>query len=179
MSHEELLSELGSDELSVLDGPTRSLAPDANCYLAERAAEARMAIGRTLRDMRENVSGLLGIRSCALRHPWIASGSAAATGFVAGVLLVPRKRKRRRSKRHATRVAETPPQAPGPTQETHRATRAALFSFAGTILASILPPLFRSWLTPVDGNTQPLESKDIPAAAQPQRNAATTPSSGS
>ena len=117
-------------------------------FLVDRTADARTAIGRKLRDMKETLTRMAGVRSCAARHPWILTGSAVAAGVVAGAVLTPsaRKRIRRTRKTPPGSAAETPPDCRE--QETPRTTKSLLFSLTGTVLAAVLPPLLRSWFAP-------------------------------
>lgn len=57
------------------------------CFLADRAGEARHAMAGTLRDMRGTIAKLANPRVCAQEHPWLLVGSAVAAGIVAGVSL--------------------------------------------------------------------------------------------
>lgn len=117
-------------------------------FLEDRAADAKTVIGRRLCEMKETLTRMTGLRSCAARHPWILGGSAVTAGFVAGTILTPpaRKRIRRTRKPPSGSAAEAPPACRE--QETPRSTKSFLFSLAGTVLAAVLPPLLRSWLAP-------------------------------
>ena len=117
-------------------------------FLADRAADAKTAIGHRLCDMKETLTKMAGVRSCAARHPWILIGSAVAAGVVAGAVLTPsaRKRIRRTRKTPPGSAAEAPPDLQE--REAPRTTKSYLFSLAGTVLAAVLPPLFRSWFAP-------------------------------
>jgi len=117
-------------------------------FLADRAADAKTAIGHRLCDMKETLTKMAGVRSCAARHPWILIGSAVAAGVVAGAMLTPsaRKRIRRKRKTPSGSAAEAPP-VPRE-QETPRTTKSLLFSIAGTVVAAVLQPLLQSWFAP-------------------------------
>ena len=117
-------------------------------FLADRAADSRTAIGRKLCDMKDTLTRMAGLRSCAARHPWILTGSAVAAGVVAGAVLTPsaRKRIRRTRKTPPGSAAEAPPDLQE--REAPRTTKSFLFSLAGTVLAALLPPLLRSWFAP-------------------------------
>ena len=117
-------------------------------FLADRAADARTAIGRKMCEMKETLTKMADVRSCAARHPWILTGSAVAAGVVVGAVLMPsaRKRIRRTRKTPSGLAAETLPARRE--QETPRTTKSFLFSIAGTVLAAVLQPLLQSWLAP-------------------------------
>jgi hypothetical protein len=119
-------------------------------FLAERAADAKTAIGRKLCDMQETLTTMAGVRACAARHPWILTGSAVAAGVVVGAVLTPAARQRiRRTEQTAPgSAAEAPPA--GREQDSPRTTKSLLFSIAGTVLAAVLQPLLQSWLAPRD-----------------------------
>ena len=125
-----------------------SLSTSEHGFLADREADARTAIGRKLCDIKETLTKVAGLRSCAARHPWILTGSAVAAGVVAGAVLTcyARKRIRRTPKTPPGPAAEAPPVRRQ--QETPRTTKSFLFSLAGTVLAAVLPPLLRSWFAP-------------------------------
>ncbi len=122
-----------------------SSSTSERAFLEDRAADARTAIGRKLRDMKETLTKMAGVRSCAARHPWILTGSAVAVGVVAGAMLTPcaRRRIRRKRKRPSGSAAEAPPARRE--QEMPRTTKSFLFSTAGTVLAAVLRPLLQSW----------------------------------
>ena len=117
-------------------------------FLADRAADAKTAIGHRLCDMKETLTRLTGVRSCAARHPWILTGSAVAAGVVAGAVLTPSARKRIRR----TRMTPSGSQAESPParreRETPRTTKSFLSSITGTVLAAVLQPLLQSWFAP-------------------------------
>jgi hypothetical protein len=113
-------------------------------FLADREADAKTAIGRRLCDMKETLTQMADVRSCAARHPWILTGSAVAVGIVAGVVLTPSAGKKMRTTQGTplSSTAEAPPASRA--QEAPRATKSFLFSIAATVLAAALRPLFQS-----------------------------------
>jgi hypothetical protein len=117
-------------------------------FLADRAADARTAIGRKLCDMKETLTKMAGVRSCAARHPWILTGSAVAAGVVAGAVLTPAARKGIRRTQQAPSSAATEAPPTHREQERPRTARSLLFSIAGTVLAAVLQPLVQSWFAP-------------------------------
>ena len=127
---------------------SQPLSPRASehCFLADRAADGRTAIGRTLCDMKETLTKIAGVRSCAARHPWILTGSAVAAGVVVGAVLTAPARKRGAERTRSGSAAETPPARQE--QVTPRTTKSLLFSITGTVLAAVLQPLLQSWFAP-------------------------------
>jgi len=169
MRHDKLISERDSGGMLVTESQPRSPRVSECRYLADRAADARTAIGRTLCDMKETLTMMAGVRSCAARHPWILTGSAVAAGVVAGAVLTPsaRKRIRRTRKTPSGSAAEVPPARRE--QETPRTTRSFLFSIAGTVLAAVLQPLLQSWFAPAlaapgESRSDPPSSRDSAGA---------------
>ena len=139
---------LDSDVMCTPESQHVSSSTDEPGFLADRAADAKMAIGHRLCDMKETLTKMAGVRSCAAQHPWILIGSAVAAGVVAGAVLTPsaRKRIRRTRKTPSGSAAETPP-VPRE-QEAPRSTKSLLFSVAGTVLTAVLQPLLQSWFAP-------------------------------
>lgn len=117
-------------------------------FLTDRAADARTAIGRRLCDMKETLTKLTGVRSCAARHPWILTGSAVAAGFLAGAVLTPSASERIGGTRKTPSDSEAEASPARQEQETPRTTKSFLFSLAGTVLAAVLQPLLQSWFAP-------------------------------
>ena len=134
--------------MSIPESQHLSSSTSEHGFLADRAADARTAIGRNLCDMKETLTKMAGVRTCAARHPWILTGSAVAAGVVVGAVLTPsaRKRIRRTRKTPSGSAAEAPPACRE--QETPRTTKSFLFSIAGTVLAAVLRPLLQSWFAP-------------------------------
>src|SRR5579863_3922298 len=56
-------------------------------FLADQAAAARTAIMQTVQEMKHTLGQAAAVRTCARQHPWIATGSAVAAGFITGALL--------------------------------------------------------------------------------------------
>ena len=140
--------------------PPRSPGTSERAFLTNRAADAKKAMGRTLCEMKENLTTMAGVRSCAARHPWLLTGSAVAVGVVAGVLLAPAARHRHRGTA-ASRLDSTPEAPPARCEpEPRRATKSLLFSLTGTVLAAVLQPLLQSWFAPAA--TVPDEARSAP-----------------
>jgi hypothetical protein len=138
-----------SGEMCMTESRHLSSSTSERDFLEDRAADARTAIGRKVCDMKETLTKMADVRSCAARHPWILTGSAVVAGVVAGAVLTPsaRKRIRRTRKTPPGSAAEAPP-ARREQEETPRTTKSFLFSIAGTILAAVLQPLLQSWFAP-------------------------------
>lgn len=148
MRHGTPDSGLDSGTMCTTESQPLSSSTSECGFLADRAADARTAIGRKLCDMKETLTKMAGARSYAARHPWILTGSAVAAGVVAGAVLTPsaRKRIRRTRKTPSRSAAEVPPACRE--QETPRRTKSFLFSIAGTVLAAVLQPVLQSWFAP-------------------------------
>ena len=137
-----------SDAMCVTEREPLSSSTSEREFLADRAADARTAIGRNLCDMKETVTEMAGVRSCAARHPWVLTGSAVAAGVVVGAVLT------RSARRRIQEARETPSGSAGEARparrgrEAPRTTKSFLFSIAGTVLAAVLQPLLQSWFAP-------------------------------
>lgn len=118
------------------------------CFLANRAADAKTAIVRSLSDIKGTLTTLAGVRSCAARHPWIVTGSAVAAGIVVGAMLTPCRPKKNRNSREAAAHLEAQAPPSGREPATPRTTKSFLFPIAGTVLTAVLPPLLQSWFAP-------------------------------
>jgi hypothetical protein len=148
MRNETADSGPDSDAMCMTESRRLPSSTTEHAFLAERAADARTAIGRTLGDMKETLTEMAGVRSCAARHPWILTGSAVAVGVVVGAVLTPsaRQRIRRTPKASSDPAAEAPP--PRREQATPGKTKSFLFSITATVLAAALQPLVQSWFAP-------------------------------
>jgi hypothetical protein len=114
------------------------------CFLADQAADARTAMMQTLQEMKETLAQAADVRTCARQHPWIATGSAAAAGFVAGAVV-----SSRRSTSGERSPAETYACAP-PDSTEHNPARAKtgfLWATLGTALTGIVQTLLQSVVT--------------------------------
>jgi len=60
-------------------------------FLTAQQANAKAAIGRTLREIKEDLANATNLRSVHEQHPWMTTAGAAVAGFVAASLLVPSK----------------------------------------------------------------------------------------
>src|SRR5690348_11004789 len=88
---------LNSAPISDGVSPTRRRPPrlgkSERSLLADEAVDARTAISRTLRDMKDTLARAADVRSAAKLHPWLVMGCAVAGGFVTGAALAPAWRK--------------------------------------------------------------------------------------
>ncbi len=173
MRHETPDSAPDSGAMCMTESQHLSPSTSECGFLADRAADAKTAIGRKLCDMKETLTKMAGVRSCAAHHPWILTGSAVAAGVVVGAVLTrsARKRIRRTRKTPSGSAAEAPPARRE--QETPRTTRPFLFSIAGTVLAAVLQPLLQSWFAPAvaaqgESPGDPPSSRDSAGAVVPE-----------
>jgi hypothetical protein len=110
-------------------------------FLADQAADARTAMMQTVEEMKQTLVKTADVRTCARLHPWIATGSAVAAGFVAGaVVSSPRSVSDERSP--AAMDAGAPPDSTG--KEPARAKSGFLRATLGTALTGILQTLLQS-----------------------------------
>jgi uncharacterized membrane protein YidH (DUF202 family) len=156
MKHETPNSEPVSGTMCTTDGQHPSSSTNERAFLADRAADAKTAFGRTLRQMKDTLTGLAGVRSCAARHPWILTGSAVAAGVVAGAVLTPAARRRSRQLRQALSVSAADSSPACREHETPRAKKSFVWSIAGTVLAAVLRPLLQNMFAP------PVAAQDEP-----------------
>jgi hypothetical protein len=141
-------SEPDSGAMCVTEGQHPSSSSSERDLLLDRAADARTALGRTLCDMKETLTSMVGLRSCAARHPWLLAGSAVAAGVVAGAVLTPRAHKRIQKLRQtpAGSAADSPPACREP--EAPRKEKSLVLSIAGTVLVAALQPLLQNLFAP-------------------------------
>jgi hypothetical protein len=135
-------------------------------FLADQAADARTAMVRTLEEMKRTLAQSADVRTCARLHPWIATGSAAVAGFVAGaVVSSPRSTSGERSP--AGTEADAPPDSTGP--EPARAKAGFLRATLGTALTGILQSLLQSVITAavVAQEVEPAKEESQPRNAAP------------
>jgi hypothetical protein len=79
-------------------------------FLVDQAAHARTAMTQTLAEMKQTLAKLTDVRTCARQHPWIATGSVLAVGFVAGAVL-PRSRSASGDGHKVKTDAKAPPES--------------------------------------------------------------------
>jgi hypothetical protein len=165
MKHETPNSEPVSGTMCTTDGPPPSPSTTERAFLADRAADAKTAFGRTLCQMKDTLASLAGVHSCAARHPWILTGSAVAAGVVAGTVLTPAARRTGRNVRQtpSDAAADSPPACRE--HDAPRAKRSFVWSIAGTVLAAVLQPLLQNLFAP------PVAAQDEPRGDPPERTA--------
>jgi hypothetical protein len=127
-------------------------------YLADQAANSKSAMNGTLHDMKDTLTRIADVRSCAKQHPWLIVVSAVATGFVAGAVfpLAPRK-----NIKGAGSSSEPDSQPICHAQETQRTKKSLLFSMMVTVLAGTLQTVVKRWIAAavVAGNQPQLETQ--------------------
>jgi len=112
-------------------------------YLADQAADARTAMMQTVREMKQTLANATDVRICARQHPWIATGSAVAAGFVAGAVLSSR-RSTSATTSPAPADAGAPPDSTG--LEPAHAKTGFLMATLGTALTGIVQTLVQGFI---------------------------------
>jgi hypothetical protein len=135
MSNVKLDSKHNSDAMSLTQRQILPHTRSERVYLADQAADARIAMVHTLHDINNTLIQVVDVRSCTKRHPWLVTGSAAAAGFVTGTALAPSARK---NIRHAGASSEAMLQPGCEGREAPQSKKSFLFSIVRTVLASIL-----------------------------------------
>ena len=110
-------------------------------FLAEQAAHARTAMTQTLAEMKQTLARLTDVRTCARQHPWIATGSVLAVGFVAGAVL-PRSRSTPGERHKVQTDAAAPPDSTA--REPDRAKTGFLSATLGKALTATAATLLQS-----------------------------------
>lgn len=142
-------------------------------FLAEQAANARTAMMQTVREMKQTLARAADARICARQHPWIATGSAVAAGFVAGAVLS-RARSTSGQKKRAGTDAEAPPELIG--RDPARAKTGFLRATLGTILSGLVQTLLQRFIAAAVVSTKGEPVKDesrAPCSSPPEVNAET------
>jgi ElaB/YqjD/DUF883 family membrane-anchored ribosome-binding protein len=112
-------------------------------FLVDQATDARTAMMQTVREMKHTLAQAADVRTCARLHPWIATGSAVAAGFVAGAVL-PSSRSTSGARSPATANAGAPPDSTE--QDPARAKSGFLLDTLGTALTGIVQTLLQSFI---------------------------------
>jgi hypothetical protein len=115
-----------------------------NRFLAEQAADARNAMMQTVQEMKRTLTRAADVRTCARQHPWIATGSAVAAGFVVGAIL-PTLRPTSDDKSSKTTDAGVAVDSTGHGPE--RAKSGFLLATLGTVLGGIAQTLLQEFIT--------------------------------
>jgi hypothetical protein len=126
--------------------------------LADRAADAGDSMRRTLNDMKCTLKNALDVDSHVKRHPWIAIGTAAASGFIASDVAMPALR---RYFANTLTNSAAPPQATDREQARPLSEMASLFSTVLPELVDILKTIILASLT------APIAPSDQPEVATP------------
>ena len=114
---------------------------------------------QTVQEMKHTLAKAADVRTCARQHPWIATGSAVAAGFVAGVVLLsPRSTSAARSP--ARTDAAVPPDSTG--HEPARAKTGFLMAALGTALTGIVQTLLQGFITAAVVATEVDQVKEEP-----------------
>jgi hypothetical protein len=112
-------------------------------FLANQAANSKTGINGTLQDMKDTLTRIADVRSCAKQHPWLIVVSAVATGFVVGAALPLAPRKNIKSAGSST---EPDSQRICYAKETLRTKKSLAFSMMVTILAGTLQTVVKHWI---------------------------------
>lgn len=136
-------------------------------FLADQTADARRAFVQTVHEMRQTVAKAVDVRACASQHPWITTGSAVATGFVAGAILSsPRWTFGENPPERAE--AGAPPASNG--HEQVRAKSGLLQATLGTALSGIVQTLLQNFIAAAVAGAEVDQAKDDlprPSASTP------------
>ena len=151
MSNVKLDSKHNSDAMSLPQLQQLTHTRSERGYLADQAADARIAMVRTLQDMNTTLIQVVDVRSCTRRHPWLVTGSAVAAGFVTGTLLTPSAPT---SIKHTGSNSEALSQPGCEGREAPTPGKSVLFSIAGTVLASILQSVVQGSIARVCRNAE-------------------------
>ncbi|MBI3863349.1 MAG: hypothetical protein HY290_15775 [Planctomycetia bacterium] len=112
-------------------------------FLSDQAANAGTAMLQTVQEMKQTMAQAADLRTCLRHHPWIATGSIVAAGFVAGAV-VSRSRstsgKRRRSGTNAEALPESTEREPA------RAKTGFVRATLGTILSGLGQTLLQRFI---------------------------------
>ena len=112
-------------------------------FLADQAADATTAMMQTVQEMKQTLAKATDVRTCARQHPWIATGSAVAAGFVAGaVLSSPRSTSGERIP--AKTDAAAPPDSTG--HNPARVKTGLLLATLGTVLPGVVQTLLQGFI---------------------------------
>jgi len=126
------------DELSPAANDSGHPLPEDQ-FLAQEAASAKAAMVQTVHDLKAHLRAAVDVRAYTRRHPWIAVGAAAATGFAVGAVVKPSANNARRAVvQPAERQAEAPQRAAEGTLRPWlgKLLSDSLRTFAGVLAAS-------------------------------------------
>jgi hypothetical protein len=135
-------------------------------FLADQAADARTAMRQTVEELKHSLVKAADVRTCARLHPWIATGSAVAAGFVAGAVLSrPRSASGERSP--AATDGGAAPDSTG--RDPARAKMGFLRATLGTVLTSFVQTLLHSFIAAAVVGTEVDQVQDDPRRGVPPR----------
>jgi hypothetical protein len=135
-------------------------------FLADQAADARTAMRQTVQEMKQTLTKAADVRTCARLHPWIATGSAVAAGFVAGAVLSRLRSRPGESSPAGTNVRAEPDFAG---HDPTRAKLGFLRATLGTALTGILQTLLQSFIAAAVVGTQVDQVQEEPRHGVPPR----------
>jgi len=126
-------------------------------FLADQAADARRAFMQIMNEIQKTLAKAADVRTCASQHPWITTGSAVASGFVAGaVLSSPRSTSGEKSLERAE--AGAPAVSNG--HEQARAKAGLLQATLGTALSGIVQTLLQNFIAAAVAAAEVAQAKD-------------------
>lgn len=128
-------------------------------FLADQAADARTAMMQTVQEMKRTLAKARDVRTWARQHPWIATSSAVAAGFVVGALLSS-CRSTSGEKSPAETDAGAPPDSTG--HEPARAKTGLLWATLKTALPGIVETLLQGFITAAVVGTEVDQAKEEP-----------------
>jgi ElaB/YqjD/DUF883 family membrane-anchored ribosome-binding protein len=144
MKADNLASKFDSVTMSPTARERMSPNRSKNRFLAEQVADARNAMIQTVHEMKRTLARAADVRTCARQHPWIATGSAVAAGFVVGAIL-PTLRPTSDEKSAKTTDADVAVDSTGHGPE--RAKSGLLLATLGTVLAGLAKTLLQEFIT--------------------------------
>lgn len=106
-------------------------APNSAAYLRRQQAEARIALQKTVRDLKRDVVAALDPQTWAQISPWATLGVAAASGFGAAAVVVP-------GRKPSTPVTAEPPE----TATSGPPVSSATTGKTGTVWAAVTTGLY-------------------------------------
>jgi hypothetical protein len=130
-------------------------------FLADQAADARTAMRQTVQEMKHTLAKAADVRTCTRLHPWIATGSALAAGFVAGAVLS-RPRSTSGESSPAGTNGGAPPGSTG--RDPARVKMGFLRALLGTALTGVVQTLLQSFIAAAVVGTE-VEQVKVPVAA--------------
>jgi hypothetical protein len=140
MRNAKLYSEKNSGATSATRQQLLRPRQGERSFLANQAADAKIAMTRTLHHMKENLKRVADLRLIAKQHPWLVLGSAVAAGFAAGAALTPAPRKKIKKTRSNSEAASEP----NCQEEATQTKKSLMFSNMGRVLVGVLQTVLQS-----------------------------------